>query len=72
MSKIAGKLTENLATRRPEDAGTQTTETDEKYVNRLFVGMVYAYTMQALIGLPSIKDGLADFFIPKFKSKKKF
>jgi hypothetical protein len=68
-SKITGKLTENLATQRPEDAGTQMTETDEKYANRLFVGMVYAYSMQALIGLPGIKDGLADFFIPKFKSE---
>ena len=72
MSKITAKLTENLATQRPEDAGTQMTKSDEKYANRLFVGMVYAFSMQALIGLPGIKEGLADFFIPKFKSENTF
>lgn len=70
MSKITGLLTENLATQRPEDAGTQMTETDEKYANRVYIGMAYAYAMQALIGLPGIKEELADFFIPKFKSEK--
>jgi hypothetical protein len=72
MSKITGKLTENLATHRPEDAGTQMTKSDEKYANRLFVGMVYASSVQALIGLPGIKEGIANFYIPKFKSEKVF
>ena len=70
INKIVGKLTENLAMQRPEDAGTQMTKSDEKYANRIFIGTVYAYTVQALIGLPGIKEGLADFFIPKFKSEK--
>lgn len=69
MSKITAEFTKNLATQRPEDTGTQMTKSDEKYANRLFVGMAYAFSMQALIGLPGIKEGLADFFIPKFKSE---
>jgi len=68
MSKIAGKLTENLATQRPDDAGTQMTETDEKYANRLYIGMAFLYVEQALIGIPGAKEGLANF-IPKFKSE---
>jgi hypothetical protein len=72
MHTITSKLTENLVTHRPKDAGTQMTKSDEKYTNRLFVGMVYAYSMQALIGLPGIKEGLADFFIPKFKNEKAY
>jgi hypothetical protein len=70
MSKITGKLTENLATQRPEDAGAQMTASDEKYANRLYIGMIYLCAQQALIGLPGIKEGLADFSIPKFKNEK--
>jgi hypothetical protein len=72
MSKITGKLTENSTTHRPENSGKRMTKSDEKYANRLFIGTVYAFSMQALIGLPGIKEELADFFIPKFKSEKVF
>ena len=71
-SKITNKLTENSKIHRPENAGTEMTKSDQKYANQLSIGMAYAYTMQAIIGLPGIKEGLADFFIPKFKSEKNY
>jgi len=72
MSLVTSYLTQNLTTRRPENAGTEMTKSDQKYANQLFIGMTYAFTMQAMIGLPGIKEGLADFFIPKFKSEKNY
>ncbi len=72
VSKLTSKLTENSKIHRPENAGTEMTQSDQKYANQLFTGIAYAYTMQAIIGLPGIKEGLADFFIPKFKSEKNY
>lgn len=72
ISKVTAKLTEDKTMIRPESAGNVMTNSDEKYQKQLLTATVYAYSMQALVGLPGIKEGLADFLFSKSRFEKEY
>ncbi len=69
MNKFTSQLTKGMTIQRPGAAGDQMTSTDEKHAKRLLCGITYLCGIGALLGVPGIKEPLADLFVKKFQAE---